>query len=102
MPDHTTAAYDRLLEDAARIAGTEPVDAVHLALAMLDDPESELTVTLQRKMDVDVNAVATQLRWVLDRPKPGPGQHGVAHFDGTFEIRDDGTLEVVRTWKPAD
>lgn len=100
MTDQTT--YNRLLEDAKRIADErgESLDAAHLALAMLTDSNSTLAFMLQRQMSVDVSEAVTRLRWFLDRPKPGPGQHYVADLDGTTEIRDSDTLEIVQRWTP--
>src|SRR6266568_2278025 len=102
MADQTTPAYNRLLEDAQQIAieRNEDVDAVHVALAMITDSESVLAFTLHHKMGVGLSEAATRLRWFLDRPKPGPGEHYVADLDGTLEIRRDDTLEVVQRWTP--
>lgn len=104
MTNQPTAAYEQLLEDAAVIADArdEPVDAVHIALAMLNDPESVVAFTLRHQMSGDPDALAARLRWHLDRPKPGPGQDGVIELDGTTTIRDSSTLETVTTWTPRD
>lgn len=96
-------AHERLLEAARRIAeerGDESVDAVHVALAMASDAESEMTFILQRKMGVDVAELARRLRWRLEKPKPGAGEHGVNHLDGTVEIRNNDPVETISTWTP--
>ena len=101
-----TSTYQQVLADAERIArerGDSYVCAEHLLLAYLSDPQLIGNSEMRDRMRTpNPDELAERIRWFLDSPKPGPGEHSVRSLDGSVTIRRNDDLTTVTSWSPPE